>query len=117
MNVFDTLLNEILPGVTAEDHTASFHRPFKHDCLRSRAYFLDAPGGTEKIFTIGAILAILRFRGRKLISVATSAVAASLLEGEENPTPYSKYQSLAPKIAFILSQWFRNWPILFVKPT
>ena len=35
--VFDTLLNEILPGVTAKDTFFSVHRPFNHECSRSRA--------------------------------------------------------------------------------
>ena len=46
-----------------------------------RAYFLDAPGGTGKTFTIRAIQALLQLRNRTVLPVATSAVAASLLPG------------------------------------
>ena len=43
-------------------------------------FFHDAPGGKGNIFSIRAIQSILILRGQKVISIVTSAVAASLLE-------------------------------------
>ena len=79
--VFNTIIGEILPGVTTENLSAHVKRPFNHQCACSRAYFLDAPGGTGKTFTIRAIQSILKVRKHSVIAVATSAVAASLLDG------------------------------------
>ena len=78
--VFNTIVGEILLGVTAGNLHAAVQRPSNHQSTRSRTYFLDAPGGTGKTFTIRAIQAILKARKRSIFAVATSAVAASLLE-------------------------------------
>ncbi len=74
-------MNEILPGVTAKDPFAPVHHSFNHEWSRSRELFLGAPGETGNTCTIAAAQAVLQFRGRRAISVATSAVAVSLLEG------------------------------------
>ncbi|CDF36554.1 unnamed protein product [Chondrus crispus] len=47
----------------------------------SRLFFLDAPGGTGKTFVLSAIQDFLRSRPKQVIAVATSAVAAVLLDG------------------------------------
>ncbi|CDF40970.1 ATP dependant DNA helicase PIF1 [Chondrus crispus] len=46
-----------------------------------RLFFLDAPGGTGKTFVLSAIQDFLRTRRKQVIAVATSAVAAVLLDG------------------------------------
>ena len=74
-------MSEILPGVTTENLDAPVQRPFNHKPTCSRAYFLGAPGGTGKTFTIRAIQSLLKIREHRVIAVATSAVAASLLDG------------------------------------
>ena len=75
---FLSVLSTILPGVTTEE-------PFKPvdvskiGSVKKKVFFLDAPGGTGKTFLIETIHKLLRCRQRKVIAVATSAVAASLL--------------------------------------
>ena len=93
-NVFNTILGEILPGVTADNPEAPVQRPFNHYSLRPCSYFLDAPGGTEKTFTIRAVQSALRLRKHKVIAVATSAVAASLLE--DGQTAHSAFKIPIP---------------------
>ncbi|XP_060880216.1 ATP-dependent DNA helicase pif1-like [Metopolophium dirhodum] len=44
-------------------------------------YFLDAPGGTGKTFVISLILATIRSRSQIVLAVASSGIAATLLEG------------------------------------
>ena len=48
-NVFNTIVGEIVPGVTAENLDAPVQRPFNHKSACSRAYFLYASGGTGKL--------------------------------------------------------------------
>ena len=78
---FNIIVGEILPVVSDDDPYRHVTKPFSHASNRSRGYFLDAPGGTGKTFTIRAIQSMLRMREQKVIAVATPAVAASLLEG------------------------------------
>ena len=44
--------------------------------------FLDAPGGTGKTFVLIMILAKLRMEGKVVIAVASSGIAATLLDGD-----------------------------------
>lgn len=44
-------------------------------------YFLDAPGGTGKTFLISLLLATVRSRSEIAVAVASSGIAATLLEG------------------------------------
>ena len=46
-----------------------------------RCFFLDAPGGTGKTFTLNVLLATIRSNGNNAIAVATSGIAAALLDG------------------------------------
>ena len=78
--VFNAVVGEILPGVTADDPFAPVGEGKRIKPWKSCSFFLDAPGGTGKTFTIRTIQSLLQLRDRKVISVATSAVAASLLE-------------------------------------
>ncbi|CAB3231443.1 unnamed protein product [Arctia plantaginis] len=44
-------------------------------------YFLDAPGGTGKTFLMSVVLATVRSRSNIAVAVASSGIAATLLEG------------------------------------
>ena len=44
-------------------------------------FFLDAPGGTGKTFVISLILAAIRSKNQIALAVASSGIAATLLEG------------------------------------
>lgn len=46
-----------------------------------KIFFLDAPGGTGKIFITNLILAKVRFQGKLALAVASSRIAATLLAG------------------------------------
>lgn len=48
---------------------------------RGDIYFLDAPGGTGKTFTLKLLLATVRQRGDIAIATASSGIAATLLDG------------------------------------
>ena len=50
----------------------------EHD--EGKCIFVDAPGGTGKTFTFNAILAAIRCQGNIAIAVASSGIAAILLE-------------------------------------
>lgn len=47
-------------------------------------FFLDAPGGTGKIFLINLILASVRMQNRIALAVASSGIALTLLDGGRN---------------------------------
>ena len=69
--------------------------------------FVDAPGGTGKTYTLNVILKKLKVNGHSVVPVATSALAATILEGgrtahsafkipinlDENATSWITYQS------------------------
>ncbi len=57
-------------------------------------FFLDAPAGTGKTFVTMTIHASFRLRSKELIDVATSAVAAVLLDGGR--TAHSTLNILIP---------------------
>ncbi len=76
--VFKEVVGTELPGVTANDLNAAVSRA---QSTISKAFFLGAPAGTGKTFVTRAIHAFLRLRSKKVIDVATSAVAAALLDG------------------------------------
>lgn len=67
-------------GVSAEDAFRSVQK-LSDIGKETRVYFLDAPGGTGKTFTISALESLLELREHKIIAVAISAVAASILSG------------------------------------
>jgi len=46
-----------------------------------RLFFVDAPGGTGKTFVINVVMAYLQLKGMEVLPVATSGVAAQLLDG------------------------------------
>ncbi|XP_073151981.1 uncharacterized protein [Henckelia pumila] len=61
-NAFDTIVQSIM-------------------CNHPKLFFIDGPGGTKKTFLYRSILAYLRKKGKILIVVATSGIAATLLPG------------------------------------
>lgn len=52
-----------------------------NSCFNGGIIFLDAPGGTGKTFLLDLILAKIRMRGEIALAVASSGIAATLLEG------------------------------------
>jgi len=44
-------------------------------------YFLDAPGGSDKTFLMSVVLVTVRVRSNITVAVASSRIAATLLEG------------------------------------
>lgn len=51
------------------------------DSVGNNLFFLDAPGGTGKTFLINLLLATIRKDGNIAIAVASSGIAATLIEG------------------------------------
>ncbi len=84
-------MGEILTGVTEDDPFAPVHEK-RIATLKSPGFFLDGPGGTGKTVFMRIIQCLLTLRSRKVISVATSAVAASLVDNGRRAVPYSRYQ-------------------------
>ncbi|XP_026475762.1 uncharacterized protein LOC113380956 [Ctenocephalides felis] len=54
-------------------------RQLRHN--RADSFFLDAPGGTGKTFIISLILARVRSQNNIALAIASSGIAATLLEG------------------------------------
>ncbi len=77
-SVFNEVVGTVLPGVMADDLNAAVSRA---QSTIPKAFFLDAPAGTGKTFVTRAIHAFLLVRSKNVIAVATSAVAAALLDG------------------------------------
>ena len=57
---FNTIVGDILAGLTADKIHAPVQRAFNHQYACSRTKFLDAPGGTRKPFTIRRTKAIIK---------------------------------------------------------
>ncbi len=68
----------MLPNLTAEHLNASVIGALT---ATSKAFFLNVPAGTSKKILKRAIHAFLRLRCKKVIAVASSAVAAAILDG------------------------------------
>ena len=58
--VLNTIVGEILSGVTADNLHAPVERPFNHQSACFRGYFLDAPGGTGKTLPFAQYKQFLR---------------------------------------------------------
>ena len=91
--VFDAVVGAVLPGVSSVDLTAPVS-PQAMAQRQDRVFFLDAPGGTGKTFVTRAIHDFLRLREKKVVPVATSAVAAVLLD--EGRTAHSTFKIPIP---------------------
>lgn len=59
-------------------------------CNKSRAFFIDGPGGTSKTFLYRALLATVHSQGFIALAIATSGVAASVLP--DGRTAHSRFQ-------------------------
>lgn len=57
---------------------------------RGRLCFLNAPGGTGKTYTYAVIMAYYRAQGKIVLPVASSGIAAQLLEGGK--TAHSRFK-------------------------
>jgi len=51
------------------------------NCAQGKLYFLDAPGGTGKTFLLNLLLAKIRSNSDIALAVASSGIAATLLDG------------------------------------
>ena len=60
----------------------------------NRLFFLNAPGGYGKTFLVEALLCSVRGLGKIALAVASSRIAAELLEGGR--TAYSRFKILIP---------------------
>lgn len=82
---FNTVIRSVMVGVTLKNidttatEIASAMINVQITAGLDHLFFLDAPGGTGKTFLIKTIHAFLKVQGRKVIAIATSGVAASLL--------------------------------------
>ena len=99
--VFNAVVGQILFGVTADDPFAAVCPKKPVYARKSHSFFLDAAGGTGKTFVMRTIQSLLQFRGQKVISVAISAVAVSLLENRR--TAHSVFKIPIPRDAEIVS--------------
>ncbi len=73
--VFDAVVGCILPGVSSSTFEAPVSNHGAPQNAESRVFFLGAPGGPGKTFVTRAIHDFLRLREKKVIAVATPAVA------------------------------------------
>ena len=100
-NVYDTVLSvmadQASPQVRFMAHHLAltswlFMYPFSHGylCTLQRVLFLDGPSGTGKTFMYSMLLASVRARGGIALSVATSLIAALLLDGGK--TAHSRFK-------------------------
>lgn len=101
--MFDTVLRAVLPGVSYnnlqtanqtirdtgdEEREESEELAPRQSHRQQRLFFLDASGGTGKTFVTNAMLKFLESKGKKVIAVATSAVAAQLLRKGRTAHPH-----------------------------
>ena len=93
-SVFNSIVGDILLRVTVDYPFAPVSDTEESNSNKSRGFFVDAPGGTGKMFVMRTVQSFLELRGRKVISVATSGVAASLLQG--NRTAHSEFEIPIP---------------------
>ena len=70
--------------------------------ITHRLFFLNAPRGYGKTFLIEALLSAARGLGKIALAVASSGIAAELLEGGQTAHSVSKYLSLYMKILYVV---------------
>ncbi|GFV46634.1 ATP-dependent DNA helicase [Trichonephila clavipes] len=81
VNELQTFVRINLPKLVLEQRTAYdtiINAIAKKSC---GLYFLDAPGGTGKIFLISIILVTIRSQNNIALTIASSGIAATLLDG------------------------------------
>ena len=86
------------------------------DTAQHTAFFIDGPGGTGKTFTYNTMAAALRSQSKIVIPVATSGIAAEMLDVARTPhiVP-SKFPSLFRKIRLATLNETHPLPNLFKK--
>ncbi|CDF33589.1 Putativ ATP dependant DNA helicase [Chondrus crispus] len=83
-HAFDEIVGSLLLGVSVSALLQGSLSAVAGPSMPTRSgrlFFLDAPGGTGKTFVLSAIQDFLRTRRKQVIAVATSAVAAVLIDG------------------------------------
>ncbi len=100
-----TVAGEVTHSVTAEGvlhgpprlcdahlFRGALHVMLRLPCLSTQgaSFFIDGPGGTGKTFLYDTLLAYVRGNGDIALAVASSGIAALLLEGGRTPTPGSR---------------------------
>ncbi|XP_043262445.1 uncharacterized protein LOC122403156 [Colletes gigas] len=80
-NVLTNYVQENIPKLNQQQKLAYEKIMQEIDNGNGGMYFLDAPGGTGKTFLITLILATVRARGRIALALASSGIAATLLDG------------------------------------
>lgn len=81
VNDLQTFLQANLPRLQPQQQTAYNTIMTAIQNLRGGLYFLDAPGGTGKTFLISLILADVRSQNNIAVAIASSGIAATLLDG------------------------------------
>ncbi|GBM37039.1 hypothetical protein AVEN_129972-1 [Araneus ventricosus] len=74
-------LNELAPLLNPEQKTIFDNVLKQVESGEGGSYFLDAPGGTGKTFILNLLLAQIRKDKKVAIAVASSGIAATLLDG------------------------------------
>ncbi|XP_017461157.1 PREDICTED: uncharacterized protein LOC108354487 [Rhagoletis zephyria] len=74
-------VHENLPKLVPEQRVAYDSIMRAIESQSGGLYFLDAPGGTGKTFLLSLILATIRSQGNMALAVASSGIAATLLDG------------------------------------
>lgn len=103
---FTIIFGSILPSVSAES-LQGFGSPSTATNTTTRMSFVTAPGGARKNFLSNSIQATLHLRGKSILTVAISALAAILLEGNHR----SGFPSHSPLRAHATSESTFIWPI------
>lgn len=132
-NVFNSVVGAVGPGITAKNIQPMVDPDSQNDTpeqidgieedqdeqqnliMRNRLFFLDAPGGTGKTFSINAIQNAMKVRVKKVIAVATSAVAAQVLKGGRKahstfriPVPCGPCQTCNVSVSSVEGRKFRD---------
>lgn len=73
-------------------------------------YFLDAPGGTGKTFLMSVVLATVRARSNIAVAVASSGIAATLLEHVifQNTPQWPMFYQHRKSSSGTNAQWYIN---------
>ncbi|GFU70836.1 ATP-dependent DNA helicase [Trichonephila clavipes] len=80
VNELQTFVRINLPKLVLEQRTAYDTIINAIDNNSCGLYFLDAPGGTGKTFLISIILATIRLQNNIALAIASSSIAATLLD-------------------------------------
>ena len=79
------VFDELLASIAQENSTAQRH---------PRLFFLDGPGGTGKTFLYNTLINVLLSQGKRVISVASTGIASTLLT--DGTTYHSQFKLYPP---------------------